>query len=114
MMDGQDGQVFGIGSAALLLAHLALGQSRLAQLYINALLLVIPTEVEIFYQDLYRKALLLVIPTVVEIFNPFRWLRSYRQYRAPTWFILFIWSMQGASQLYAKPKYCKYLLGFEK
>ena len=33
----------------------------------KALLLVIPTVAEIFYQDLHRKALVLVNPTVVEI-----------------------------------------------
>ena len=43
MMDGHGGEVFGSGGAALLLAHLALGQSRLAQLYRKALLLVILT-----------------------------------------------------------------------
>ena len=49
-----------------------LRQSRLAQYYQEfcrkALLLVIPTVLEIFYQYLSRKALLLVIPTVLEIF----------------------------------------------
>ena len=43
MMDGHGEEVFGSGGAALLLAHLALGQSRLAQLYRKALLLVILT-----------------------------------------------------------------------
>ena len=38
--------------------------------YAKALLLVTPTEVEIFYRDLYAKALLLVTPTVLEIFYP--------------------------------------------
>ena len=33
----------------------------------KALLLVIPTEPEIFYQDFYAKALLLVIPTEAEM-----------------------------------------------
>ena len=37
--------------------------------HIKALLLVIPTRLEMFQQDLYRIALILVIPTVVEIFN---------------------------------------------
>ena len=49
-----------------------LRQSRLAQFYrdfhAKALLLVIPTELEIFYHDFHAKALLLVIPTELEIF----------------------------------------------
>ena len=35
----------------------------------KALLLVTPTTLEIFYQEFVRKALLLVIPAVVEIFD---------------------------------------------
>ena len=49
-----------------------LRQSRLTQFYrdlgAKALVLVIPSEVEIFYRDLEAKALVLVIPKEVEIF----------------------------------------------
>ena len=45
-----------------LYSYLSLRQSRLAQFY-QALLLVNPTEVEIFYQHLCRKALVLANPT---------------------------------------------------
>jgi hypothetical protein len=89
-----------------------LQQSRLAQLYrdfhAKALVLVNPTELEIFYRDLLAKSLLLVNPTVLEIFwqdlytkalilvspalikilNPLRRPRGFRRCRAPTWFLL--------------------------
>ena len=45
-----------------------LQSSRLAQSYQEALILFIPTVLEIFYPDLCRKALGLVIPTILEIF----------------------------------------------
>ena len=50
-----------------------------------ATVLVIPTVLEFFYQELASPATVLVIPTVLEILNPLRWPRGFRQCRAPSW-----------------------------
>ena len=63
-------------------------------LYWKALVLVNPTVLEIFWQDLYRKALVLVNPTVVEIFwqdlsKSYKSLDFGKSYSSKVWCSLF-------------------------